>query len=511
MNLNESSPASSSEPLSPVALHEVGYTAKDLALCSTEEARSLIPFDRATMLKVLPLALVKGRGGEKLHCVALTDSVAKQREVKFATGVDVVLTAAPVSVFEEALHCAYFGSEVRFKESFEKIAVRVGEQKIAALPTPQGDAARFLEGLIQYGAVRGATDIHLAPGAQGCVVKLRIDGELLQQREQLYGRLFHDQIVNRLKVLAALDISTRFLPQDGSFVFPVADVERHIRVSILPAICGESVVLRLARGSSTKSLTELGIEPVALRIVREVMRERAGLILLTGPTGSGKTTTMYAVASELDQQGRNVVTVEDPVEKRLDGPVQIQVRAEQGFSFAKAIRSVLRHDPDVVLIGEMRDSESARIGLEAASTGHLTVSSLHIGSVLQAIARLETLGIPRREGVEAISMVLNQRLLPRVCSKCRRDAGSSYTSSRNPNGCGACSGSGFSGLVLVTELLDLRSQGAKEICAELGPPAAIADKISSSAYITWQTALEYHLAAGAITPIQAQEFVQQEV
>lgn len=510
MTVNESSPPFSSESTSPVALHEVGYTAKDLALCSTEEARSLIPFDRAAMLKVLPLALVRGRTGERLHCVALTDSIAKQREVKFATGLEVVLTAAPATVFEEALHSAYFGSEVRLRESFDKIAVRVAEHKLEVLPAPQGDAARFLEGLLQYGAVRGATDIHLAPGRSGCIVKLRIDGELLQQREQLYERAFHDQIVNRLKVLAALDISTKFLPQDGSFVFPVGGVDRHIRVSILPAICGESVVLRIARGSATRGLTELGIEPMALKMLREAMQERGGLILLTGPTGSGKTTTMYSVASELDQRGRNVVTVEDPVEKRLDGPVQIQVRTEQGFSFAKAIRSVLRHDPDVVLIGEMRDGESARIGLEAASTGHLTLSSLHVASALQAVARLETLGVPRREAVEAISLVLNQRLLPRVCSKCRGSDASQQAGPRGSSGCAACSASGFSGLVLVTELLDLRSQGAKEICAEPCVPATLAERLSSSAYVTWGTALEYHLAKGAITRRQVEEFVREE-
>jgi general secretion pathway protein E len=510
MSVYESHPTRPPQSETVVALHEVGYTANDLALCSTEEARALIPFERAVMLKVLPLALVKSRGGSKLHCVSVSDSVAKQREVKFATGIEAVLTAAPTAVFEEALHSAYFGSEARLQESFNKIAVQAPEPTTTGLPKPQGDAAVFLEGLLQYGAVKGATDIHLVPAANGCVVKLRIDGELLQQREQLYGRAFHDQIVNRLKVLAALDIASRFLPQDGSFIFPVGGAERHIRVSILPAICGESVVLRLARGSAVRGLAELGIEPIALRIVREVMNEQGGLILLTGPTGSGKTTTMYSVASELDQRGRNVVTVEDPVEKRLDGPVQVQVRAQQGFSFAKAIRSVLRHDPDVVLIGEMRDSESARIGLEAASTGHLTVSSLHIASALQAVGRLETLGIPRREAVEAISLVINQRLLPRVCTACKGEFHSARTSSINQKGCRTCSGSGFYGLVLVTELLDLRSQGAKEVCFEVHIPTAAGEKLSSSDYLCWRSSLEHHLSMGAISRGQVETFLSEE-
>jgi type II secretory ATPase GspE/PulE/Tfp pilus assembly ATPase PilB-like protein len=366
---------------------------------------------------------------------------------------------------------------------------------------------------MQYAAVRGASDVHLVPSGDGCVVKLRVDGELLQHREHLYDTIFHDQIVNRLKVLASLDISTRLLPQDGAFVFPVAGGDRHIRISILPSIYGESVVLRFARESAVPLLSELGVEPMTLAVLREALSEGGGLFAFTGPTGSGKTTTMYSLAAELDRRGRNVVTVEDPVEKRLLGPVQIQVRTAQGFTFAKAIRSVLRHDPDVVLIGEMRDAESAQIGLEAASTGHLTLTSLHIASALQAVSRLETIGIPRRQGVEALSLVLNQRLLPKLCVKCRRRVEGivqqrATAGSFESVGCRACSGSGYSGLVLITELLDLRSERAKEAMMEQAMPLALAERLSSAAYMSWEVALQYHLSRGHITKAQAEEFLR---
>jgi type IV pilus assembly protein PilB len=502
----------SREPVVAIPLHEVGYTAKDLALCSTEEARALLPFDRAQMLQVLPLAVVHRPDGKKLHCVALSDSAAKQREVRFATGTEAFLTRVPQGLFKEALIQAYLGSDTRLEESFARIARdKAAPQSCPTVPPkPQGEAACFLQSLLEYGVVRGATDIHLSPKAEGALIKLRIDGALLQHSNELYARTFHEQIVNRLKVLANLDISSKLLPQDGAFVARIAEFSRHVRVSILPSVFGESVVLRLIGASEQCSLSRLGIEPVTLHRIREVMNEseQGGLILLTGPTGSGKTTTMYSIVSDLDTRGLHVVTIEDPVETHLGGPLQIQVRNEQGFSFAKAVRSLLRHDPDVALIGEIRDAESARIALEVASTGHLTLSSLHISSALQAVARLRILGISPRESAAAVLLVLNQRLLPRLCRKCRRkDTQAAGVQLYTSDGCMACGGTGHSGLVLVTELLDLRSHEAKEAFSIERPVSELVAALSSSAYLPFGTSLQHHLAEGDISWAQVQEFV----
>jgi type II secretory ATPase GspE/PulE/Tfp pilus assembly ATPase PilB-like protein len=437
--------------------------------------------------------------------------VAKQREVRFAVGSEVLLTRVPEGLLKEALMQAYLGSDARLEESFARIA-KPPSVCTAPILKPQGEAGRFLQSLLEYSVVRGASDIHLSPKATGGIIKLRIDGALLQHSDELYARSFHDQMVNRLKILASLDISNKLLPQDGAFVASIGDFTRHVRVSILPSVFGESVVMRLIGNSEQCSLSHLGIEPNTLRRIREVMKEsgQGGLILLTGPTGSGKTTTMYSIVSELDATGLHVVTIEDPVETHLAGPLQIQVRNEHGFSFAKAVRSLLRHDPDVALIGEVRDAESARIALEVASTGHLTLSSLHISSALQAVSRLRVLGISARESAAAILLVLNQRLLPRLCPKCRRkDAQRGQTAVQlyTSDGCMACGGTGTSGLVLVTELLDLRSQEAKDEVSKEQTGSALIEALSSSVYLPFSASLQYHLGEGNISWSQVQEFV----
>jgi type II secretory ATPase GspE/PulE/Tfp pilus assembly ATPase PilB-like protein len=409
---------------------------------------------------------------------------------------------------------AYFGSDARLGESFARIA-KEGQpllSEAATVPKPQGEAGCFLQSLLEYSVVRGATDIHLSPKASGGLIKLRIDGALLQHSSELYARTFHDQMVNRLKVLANLDISSKLLPQDGAFIATIGEITRHVRVSILPSVFGESVVLRLIGDSQQCSLSQLGIEPSTLQRIRGVVKDsdQGGLILLTGPTGSGKTTTMYGIVSELDARGLHVVTIEDPVETHLGGPLQIQVRTEHGFSFAKAVRSLLRHDPDVALIGEIRDAESARIAMEVSSTGHLTLSSLHISSALQAVARLRVLGVSPRESAAAVLIILNQRLLPRLCMKCRReDIQRRQTAARlyTADGCMACGGTGYSGLVLVTELLDLRSQEAKEVVSKEQPQSDLIAGLSSSSYLPFHVSLQHHLYQGNISWAQVEEFV----
>jgi general secretion pathway protein E len=257
------------------------------------------------------------------------------------------------------------------------------------------------------------------------------------------------------------------------------------------------------------------MEPTTLALVQRAIDRTSGVVLLTGPTGSGKTTTMYSLALELQHRGRNVVTVEDPVEAPIPGMVQVQVREAQGLDYPRAIRSVLRHDPDVILIGEMRDPTSAKIAISAALTGHLTISSLHMGSALQALDRLRSFDLPARECAQGISLVLNQRLLPRLCQRCRViDEGGTARLQRvlyQPLGCPSCEESGFDGRVLLTEALDLLSLGAKEAYtrAETVREALIA--LPSGAFVPWTRALEYHLNQGHLSAQQVQEFLDGEI
>jgi type IV pilus assembly protein PilB len=224
---------------------------------------------------------------------------------------------------------------------------------------------------------------------------------------------------------------------------------------------------------------------------------------------------MYSLALEAQHRGRNVVTVEDPVEAPLPGMVQVQVRESQGLDYPRAIRSILRHDPDVILIGEMRDATSARIALTAALTGHLTISSLHMGSALQALDRLRSFELSAKECVQGVSLVLNQRLSPRLCSACKIADPQGSQKFKRPIyqavGCNSCSGTGFGGRVLITEALDLLSPTVKEAYGSTRTIREAMTAIPPSAFIPWTRSLEYHLSRGDLSARQVQEFVDEEM
>jgi general secretion pathway protein E len=247
------------------------------------------------------------------------------------------------------------------------------------------------------------------------------------------------------------------------------------------------------------SIGELGLEPSALYLLREVVNQPEGLVLLTGPTGSGKTTTLYALIHEVERRGRNVVAVEDPVETPIPGIVQVQVNLDVGLDYPRAIRSVLRHDPDVLLIGEIRDGLSGSMAVDVSTTGHLTFSSLHVGSVFDVVRRLEILGVPPARVVPALKLILNQRLLPRLCDECD-DA------LRGKETCLVCRGTGYAGQVLATEVLDMRDVVVQECFLRGMSGATLAGKLPSGAYIPWTESLQYHVGRGSISISQVEEF-----
>jgi type II secretory ATPase GspE/PulE/Tfp pilus assembly ATPase PilB-like protein len=322
-------------------------------------------------------------------------------------------------------------------------------------------------------AVRaGASDVHVESVAEGLRVRLRLDG-VLHDTQQL-GRGFQAGVLSRLKTLAGLDIAERRLPQDGRARVRAGEREIDIRVSTLPALHGESIVLRLLDGGggvSTRGIGELGIAPESHVRLSRMLARSSGLVLVTGPTGSGKTTTLYAALAERSTPGVKVVTVEDPVEYRLDGVVQLPVNPKAGFGFPGALRAILRHDPDVILVGEMRDAETAEIAVQAALTGHLVLSTLHTTDATGALARLVEMGVPRYLVAATLHGVLAQRLVRTVCEACGawRDlrveerallhgAGGAngapaLTRVREGAGCGACAGTGFRGRAAIAELL----------------------------------------------------------
>ena len=316
-----------------------------------------------------------------------------------------------------------------------------------------------------------ASDIHIEPFDDGLHLRYRIDG-VIQESAEAPQASHAPAIASRIKLLANLNIAEQRLPQDGRIMIRVKGHELDLRVSTIPTVHGESIVMRvLDRQSIRLSLSDMGFDEETLVRYRELLSRPHGVLLLTGPTGSGKTTTLYASLSSMDAQELKIITVEDPVEYQLSGINQIQVKPQIDFDFAMALRSILRQDPDIIMIGEMRDGETAQIGVQSALTGHLVLSTLHTNTAAAAITRLEDMGIERYLITSSVNGVLAQRLVRRLCEACRvpvappeglldghglrrflPDEGAQIFEAR---GCDACKHTGYKGRTGIHELFIL--------------------------------------------------------
>jgi len=325
----------------------------------------------------------------------------------------------------------------------------------------------------------GASDIHLETVAQGLVIKFRIDG-ILSQVKALQDAAQAEQAIARIKVLAELDITERRVPQDGRFKALERGRAVDFRVSIMPSIHGEDAVLRVLDKQSLYeqtqqqlSLDSLGFEPADVRRLRRLSREPYGMLLVTGPTGSGKTTTLYAAISEINNGQDKIVTIEDPVEYQLAGVLQIPVNEKKGLTFARGLRSILRHDPDKIMVGEIRDPETANIAVQSALTGHLVFTSVHANNVFDVIGRFVHMNVDLYGFVSALNAILAQRLVRLVCPHCAEDqhpaeellAESGLTAKtvqgwklRAGRGCRECRGAGYKGRKAIAELMILNDE-----------------------------------------------------
>lgn len=322
-------------------------------------------------------------------------------------------------------------------------------------------AIRLINGIIAEAYRRGVSDVHIEPYESGLVVRMRMDG-LLRESLRMPAHVA-PVVVSRIKVMARLDIAERRVPQDGRISLTLGGKMLDVRVSTLPSRAGERVVMRiLDKEGSGLTLDALGIRGSAERVLREALSEPNGIILVTGPTGSGKTTTLYAALAHVNDGSRNILTVEDPVEYAIDGIGQTQVNAKVGMSFAAGLRAILRQDPDVVMVGEIRDRETAEIAVQASLTGHLVLSTVHTNDAIGAITRLRDMKVEPFLLASTLRAVLAQRLVRRLCPHCRAPADSDHslvallglapdTPVYRPVGCDRCSQTGFAGRIGVFE------------------------------------------------------------
>jgi len=382
-------------------------------------------------------------------------------------------------------------------ESFHMEIVREvdeGEETLSIdrLTDSASPIIRLVDSAIYNALNRRASDIHIETRDEEVVIKYRIDGALTRAMKPI-PKAHHTEIISRIKVMAELDIAEKRIPQDGRFRLKIKGRRIDFRVSVMPSIHGEDAVIRiLDKESISERFSELrldilGMADEEVRRIRRFIHEPYGMFLVTGPTGSGKTTTLYAALSEIYNEEDKIVTIEDPVEYQLKGITQIPVNEKKGLTFARGLRSILRHDPDKIMVGEIRDAETAQIAINSALTGHLVFTTVHANNVIDVIGRFLNMGVEPYNFVSSLNCILAQRLVRTICPFCKRphkpDAALLEESGLEParygghtffrgEGCIQCAGTGYKGRSAISELLDL-SDEIREMLIERRPSADI--------------------------------------
>lgn len=351
---------------------------------------------------------------------------------------------------------------------------------------------RLIDTMVYTALQRRASDIHVETGDDAVHVKYRIDG-VLQSAMKPIDKRHHSTLISRIKVMSELDIAEKRVPQDGRFKMRVRGKTIDFRVSIMPSVNGEDSVIRiLDKESISEQFTELKLDILGwpeeeMRRFRKYIREPYGMVLVTGPTGSGKTTTLYAALSEIKTSEDKIITIEDPVEYQLRGITQIPINEKKGLTFARGLRSILRHDPDKIMVGEIRDPETAQIAIQSALTGHLVFTTVHANNVIDVLGRFLNMGVEPYQFVSALNCVLAQRLVRRICEHCKRPAAITEAmlaeSALDPAlarthqffegaGCIECGGTGFKGRTAICELMDLTDR-IRDMILERRPTSEI--------------------------------------
>jgi type IV pilus assembly protein PilB len=394
---------------------------------ANQDLQSLIPYDFALKSVCIPLSRTISSLTVALFDptdLILLDNLRKMTSCDInpiiAPRADILKTIEEFygksRIFKEAMEGTYAGSDQELQE-VKEISEELSLDKLISR-AEEAPIVKLVDLIIRQAIQEGASDIHLEPQRDKLTLRYRIDGVLYEMPPP--SPSLHLALVSRIKILSRMDIAEKRLPQDGGFTVRVEGKIIDLRISTIPTIYGEKVVIRILDKSRVPlDLAQIGLLPQELELVKKGVAAPHGLILLTGPTGSGKTTTLYSTLNYLKSPKKNILTTEDPVEYRLDGINQVQVKPEIGLSFAQALRSFLRQDPDIILVGEVRDLETAEICMRAALTGHLVLSTLHTNDAVSAIVRLADIGIPSYLVASSIRLIIAQRLIRKLCPLCK--------------------------------------------------------------------------------------------
>ena len=418
-------------------------------------------------------------------------------EVLLNSRIDMVVTTR--SAIDNALKRLKEGEEV-FREisgefRFQMVKETEEGDEVVSLEKIRGDESpiiKLVDSAIYNAVEKRASDIHLETAANEVIIKYRIDGVLYPAMEPIEKK-YHSSIISRIKIMSELDIAEKRVPQDGRFKLKIDSKIIDFRVSIMPSIFGEDAVIRildkehLSKEFAKLSLDGLGFEGDLLAKIRKNTKKPYGMILVTGPTGSGKTTTLYAAIIEINNSEEKIITIEDPVEYQLPDVLQVPVNEKKGLTFARGLRSILRHDPDKIMVGEMRDSETAQIAVQSALTGHLVFTTVHANNVIDVIGRLLNMGVEPYNFVSALNCILAQRLVRNICPACKepvkaprellQESGLDADKYKDHafyegRGCSECNNTGYHGRTAIAEFLEL-SDTIREMILERRPFADI--------------------------------------
>jgi type IV pilus assembly protein PilB len=420
-------------------------------------------------------------------------------ELAVLLGTPIKVTVGTASAIQSMLKKSESSTRVleEATESFQLQILREdegGEDQLTVekLTADQSPVIRLVDTTIYSAIQRRASDIHIETQDDAVYVKYRIDG-VLQPAMRPIDKRFHSTIISRIKVMAELDIAEKRVPQDGRFKLRLPGKTIDFRVSVMPSVHGEDAVIRILDKESISEqfrelrLDILGFPDDELRRFRKYIAEPYGMVLVTGPTGSGKTTTLYGALSEIKSIEDKIITIEDPVEYQLKGITQIPINEKKGLTFARGLRSILRHDPDKIMVGEIRDPETAQIAIQSALTGHLVFTTVHANNVLDVLGRFLNMGVEPYQFVSALNCVLAQRLVRKICDHCKRQGTVTRAqleeSALDPTlehsglfyegaGCMECGGTGYKGRIAICELLDL-SDAIREMILARRPTTEI--------------------------------------